>query len=160
MRVFDSSAVLALTFGEPGAELAAQLMDQHDALISSVNHAELLGKLLDRGLSADDGAAISQQLPLKLMPFTAEQAQLAAGLWPATRALVLLNGDRSDLVLDPEASTHYRVDLLVNTISSTVESAAVARGQGASLMLRGSASAVASAAVLGHFGQPKRGPAD
>ena len=99
MRVFDSSAVLALIFGEPGAELAARLMDQHDALISSVNHAEVLGKLLDRGLSADDVAAISQQLPLKVMPFTAEQAQLAAGLRPATRALGLSLGDRCCLAL-------------------------------------------------------------
>ena len=99
MRVFDSSAVLALIFGEPGAELAARLMDQHDALISSVNHAEVLGKLLDRGLSADDVAAISQQLPLKVMPFTAEQAQLAAGLRPTTRALGLSLGDRCCLAL-------------------------------------------------------------
>ena len=99
MRVFDSSAVLALICGEPGAELAARLMDQHDALISSVNQAEVLGKLLDRGLSANDVATINQQLPLKLMPFTAEQAQLAAVLRPAARALGLSLGDRCCLAL-------------------------------------------------------------
>ena len=99
MKVFDSSAVLALIFGEPGADLVARLMDQNDALISSVNQAEVLGKLLDRGLSADDVAAISQQLPLKVMPFTPEQAQLAGGLRPATRALGLSLGDRCCLAL-------------------------------------------------------------
>jgi ribonuclease VapC len=99
MKVFDSSAVLALIFDEPGADLAARLMDEHQALISSVNQAEVLGKLFDRGLSADDVTTIRQQLPLTVMPFTSDQALLAAGLRPATRALGLSLGDRCCLAL-------------------------------------------------------------
>ena len=99
MRVFDSSAVLALIFDEPGADLAARLMDEHDALISSVNQAEVLGKLFDRGLSVDDVTTISQQLPLKVMPFTPEQARMAGALRPAIRALGLSLGDRCCLAL-------------------------------------------------------------
>ena len=76
------------------------------------------------------------------------------------RLLALLNGDRSGLVLDPEARSYYLVDLLVNTMMPTLESAAVARGMGASLLVRGSASAVERATVLGHAGQLKRGQAD
>ena len=97
MKAFDSSAVLALIFNEPGADMAAQWMDADDAVISSVNQAEVLGKLHDNGLSATDMAAIAQQLPLTVMPFTAEQARLAGNLRPSTRTLSL--GDRCCLAL-------------------------------------------------------------
>ncbi len=105
--MFDSSAVLALIFDEPGAQLAAQLMGEDDALISSVNLAEVLGKLMDKGLSAADVAAIARQLPLRVMPFTAEQAQAAGALRPGTRALGLSLGGRCCLALAqqyPDAS--------------------------------------------------------
>ena len=97
MKAFDSSAVLALIFNEPGADMAAQWMDADDAVISSVNQAEVLGKLHDNGLSATDMAAIAQQLPLTVMPLTAEQARLAGNLRPSTRTLSL--GDRCCLAL-------------------------------------------------------------
>ena len=81
MRVFDSSAVLALIFGETGADLAARRMDEHDALISSVKNAEVPSKLFDGGLSFDDVAATSRQLPLKLSaPAAAHQLGQAAVL--------------------------------------------------------------------------------
>ena len=99
MKVFDSSAVLALIFNEPGADMAAQLMDADDAVMCSVNQAEVWAKLLDKGLSASDVAAITQQLPLTVMPFTADQAQVAGGLRPSTRALGLSLGDRCCLAL-------------------------------------------------------------
>ncbi len=76
------------------------------------------------------------------------------------RLLVLLNGDRSGLVLDPEARAYYLMDLLVNTMVPTLESVAVVRGLGASLLARGSITAVERATVLGHAGQLQRGQAD
>ena len=99
MKVFDSSAVLALIFNEPGADMAAQLMDADEAVISSVNHAEVWAKLLDTGLSPSDVATIAQQLPLTVMPFTADQARLAGNLRPSTGALGLSLGDRCCLAL-------------------------------------------------------------
>ena len=99
MKAFDSSAVLALIFNEPGADMAAQWMDADDAVISSVNQAEVLGKLHDNGLSATDMAAIAQQLPLTVMPFTAEQARLAGNLRPSTHTSGLSLGDRCCLAL-------------------------------------------------------------
>ena len=99
MNVFDSSAVLALVFNEPGADLATRLMDADDALISSVNQAEVLGKLHDTGMPADEAAMVWRQLPLKVVPFSAEHAQLAGRLRPGTRALGLSLGDRCCLAL-------------------------------------------------------------
>jgi PIN domain nuclease of toxin-antitoxin system len=99
MKVFDASAVLALLFDEPGAELAARWLEEDDVLISSVNQAEVLAKLLDKGLSEADISAIGQQLPLQVVPFSAEQARTAASLRPATRALGLSLGDRCCLAL-------------------------------------------------------------
>ena len=99
MNVFDSSAVLALVFNEPGTELATRLMDADDALISSVNQAEVLGKLHDTGMPAEEAALLWRQLPLKVLPFTAEHAQLAGQLRPVTRALGLSLGDCCCLAL-------------------------------------------------------------
>ena len=99
MKVFDNSAVLALIFNEPGADMAARLMGADEAVISSVNQAEVLGKLHDNGLSPSDVAAIAQQLPLTVVPFTAEQARLAGDLRPSTRALGLSQGDCCCLAL-------------------------------------------------------------
>ncbi len=99
MRVFDSSAVLAVVFNEPGAEQASRWLEEADALISSVNLAEVLAKLMDKGLSESDVDAIGLQLPLQVMPLSAEQARIAASLRPATRSLGLSLGDRCCLAL-------------------------------------------------------------
>ena len=102
MKVFDSSAVLAVLFDEPGAGQATRWMEDDDAVISSVNQAEVLAKLLDKGLSEDDVAAIGQQLPLQVVAFSAQQARTAGSLRLATRALGLSLGDRCCLALARE----------------------------------------------------------
>jgi len=102
VKVFDSSAVLAVLFNEPGAEQAIRWLENDDAVISSVNQAEVLAKLLDTGLSEADVAAIGQQLPLQVLPFSAQQARIAGNLRPATRALGLSLGDRCCLALARE----------------------------------------------------------
>ena len=76
------------------------------------------------------------------------------------RQMALLNGDRSGLVLDPEPRSYYLMDLLVNAVVPTVESTALARGQGASLMARGIATPTERATVLGNVGQISRGLLD
>jgi len=102
VKVFDSSAVLAVLFDEPGAEQAIRWLEDDEAVISSVNQAEVLAKLLDTGLSEADVAAIGQQLPLQVLPFSAQQARIAGNLRPATRALGLSLGDRCCLALARE----------------------------------------------------------
>ena len=51
MKVFDASAALALLFNEPGADKAQKLIEDGDAVISSVNLAEVTARLRERGLT-------------------------------------------------------------------------------------------------------------
>ena len=80
MKVFDASAVLAILFDEPGAEQARRWLEEDDALISSVNQTEVLSKLLDRGLTTDEMATVAEELPLKVVALTQQQAHQAAPL--------------------------------------------------------------------------------
>lgn len=103
MNVFDSSAVLAVIFQEPGAEVASKLMDRENSLISSVNLAEVVGRLLDEGLSMVEVSNICDQLPLAVVPLSRDHATAAGQLKPATRTRGLSLGDRCCLAL---ASQH------------------------------------------------------
>jgi len=94
VRVFDASAVLAVLLEEPGAASAAKLMEEGDALICSVNYAEVIGKLLERGVSEADAHTAWHNLPIEVVPFDAPPALGAARLRPITRHLGLSLGDR------------------------------------------------------------------
>ncbi len=102
MNVFDSSAVLAVIFQEPGADVATKLMNQENALISSVNLAEVVGRLLDEGLSMVEVSNICDQLPLAVVPLSRDHATAAGQLKPATRTRGLSLGDRCCLALAGE----------------------------------------------------------
>ena len=54
--VIDSSSVLAFAFGEPGAEVVVGIAadDDNHLLISSVNMAEVLVKMIDKGIPRHD----------------------------------------------------------------------------------------------------------
>lgn len=99
MKVFDASAALAVAFAEPGAAKAERLMADGDAVISSVNQAEVLTRLLERGLSEAEATVVCASLRLAVLPFTAGQAVLSGKLRLATRALGLSLGDRCCLAL-------------------------------------------------------------
>ena len=99
MKVFDSSAVLAVLFEEPGAELSARWMDEGPALISCVNQVEVISRLIDQGATAAHAAATFATLPLQVREFTREHAHLAAALRAPTRTLGLSLGDRCCLAL-------------------------------------------------------------
>ena len=96
--VLDASALLAILNQEPGAEiLTPEILSA--AVISTVNLAEVHGKLVDRGLSSEDAweAAVS---PIReAVPFTVEHARLAGDLAAQTRPLGLSLGDRACLAL-------------------------------------------------------------
>jgi len=102
--VLDSSAVLAVLNGEAGAEkLSAELLST--AVCSTVNLAEVHGKLVSRGLSENE-AWMATVCPIdSAMDFTAEQARIAGRLISETRGLGLSLGDRACLAL----GIHLRV---------------------------------------------------
>ena len=100
LTVLDASAVLALLFEEPGAEIVrAQL---RTGVIGAANLAEVLAKLSDHGLPAPEAARAVAILGLEVAPMTEGQAQRSAELRPATRTAGLSLGDRACLALAME----------------------------------------------------------
>jgi ribonuclease VapC len=96
--VLDASALLALLNQEPGSEkLTPELLSV--AAISTVNLAEVHGKLVSRGLSARDAWEAALSPIREAVPFTSEHARLAGDLVAQTRPLGLSLGDRACLAL-------------------------------------------------------------
>src|ERR1700746_3429946 len=96
--VLDAPALLAILNQEPGAErMTPELLSA--AATSTVNLAEVHGKLVGRGLNADEawGATLS---PIReAVAFTSEHARRTGDLAVQTRALGLSLGDRASLPL-------------------------------------------------------------
>ena len=96
--VLDASALLAVLNAEAGADkLTPQLLNS--ATSSTVNLAEVQGKLVGRGLSPRDAWEATISPIREAIPFTAEHARTAASLIAQTRALGLSLGDRACLAL-------------------------------------------------------------
>jgi PIN domain nuclease of toxin-antitoxin system len=95
--VLDSSAVLALLLAEPGADRVKAALP--GALLSTVNLAEVVTKLCERGMPADDARAAVEAIGVELVAFDVEQACAAGDLRNATRAAGLSLGDRACLAL-------------------------------------------------------------
>ena len=96
--VLDASALLAVLNREPGADkLTPQLLSA--AVSSTVNLAEVQGKLVSRGIKPDEAWDASISPIRESLSFTAEQAKIAGSLIAQTRAFGLSLGDRACLAL-------------------------------------------------------------
>ena len=96
--VLDASAVMTVLNREPGADkLTPQILST--ALTSTVNLAEVHGKLINRGFSPDDAWAAANGPIHEAVAFTAEHAKTAGDLVIQTRTLGLSLGDRACLAL-------------------------------------------------------------
>jgi ribonuclease VapC len=96
--VLDASALLAILNQEVGAEtLTPEILS--GAAISTVNLAEVHGKLVGRGLRPDDAWEATLGPIREAVPFTAEHARLVGDLVAQTRPLGLSLGDRACLAL-------------------------------------------------------------
>ena len=96
--VLDASALMAVLNSEPGAEkLTPQIMST--AATSTVNLAEVHGKLVQRGFTPDDAWTAANAAIHEAVAFTVEQAKTAGDLVLQTRALGLSLGDRACLAL-------------------------------------------------------------
>jgi len=123
--VLDASAILAVIYGEHGAEkLTPELLA--NSLVSAVNLAEVHSKLVARGWDIvqawDDSTGVMGQI----LPFTTEQARTAGSLVLTTRSLGLSLGDRACLALALEHKApvytaerswkNLKLDLRINLI--------------------------------------------
>jgi ribonuclease VapC len=74
--VLDASAMLALMQDEPGAEKVRDL--QPHAVVDAVNVAEVLAKLVNRGMPAAEAQAAYDALHLETIPFEPAMAAISA----------------------------------------------------------------------------------
>lgn len=93
--VLDASAILALLYGEPGAKVVETALAR-DAVISTVNLAEVVGRLSVRGWQA---AEIDKALSLRcrVVEFDAGMARCAGDLAATGQRHGLSLGDRACL---------------------------------------------------------------
>ena len=95
--VLDASALLAYLQNEPGSEVVKAVL--LESAISSVNWAEVVQKSIAAGVDVTGLREDVQALGLTILPFTPEEAEIAARLWPKTRSHGLSLGDRACLSL-------------------------------------------------------------
>jgi ribonuclease VapC len=95
--VLDASAVLAVILAETGADAVIPRLP--GAFLSCVNLAEVATRALDLGKPLEDTVREIGRLPLRVVPYDAEQAHITASLRPASKPLGLSLGDRACLAL-------------------------------------------------------------
>ena len=96
--VLDASALLAVLNREPGADkLTPEILST--ATSSTVNLAEVQGKLVSLGLAPVDAWEATLSPIREATAFTVEHAEAAGNLITKTRALGLSLGDRACLAL-------------------------------------------------------------
>lgn len=97
MSVLDASAVLALIRGETGADAVEASLP--GSTMSSVNLAEVVGKVVDLGR---DGGAVRPLLTaagVEIVPFTAWDAEAAGAMRADRLSRALSLGDKCCLAL-------------------------------------------------------------
>ncbi len=95
--VLDASAILAVLEREPGAEAIS--LHLGSTVVSTVNLAEVQGKLMSRGVPSDVAWEGAISLASETVDFNSEQAYLAGTLLPQTHHLGLSLGARACLAL-------------------------------------------------------------
>lgn len=96
--VLDASAVLAYLFDEPGAERFVRSLGEKPVM-SAVNWSEVSQKCAAHRVAIASARAAADAAGLQVVDLTADRAERAAELWPATRALGLSLADRACLAL-------------------------------------------------------------
>ena len=95
--VLDASAILAVLFREPGAEVVEAHYEE--GLVSSVNLSEVAAKLSDCGMTSVEARDLLSGLGLEVRAFDEALAYSAGALREATRSRGLSLGDRACLAL-------------------------------------------------------------
>jgi ribonuclease VapC len=107
--VLDSSAVLAMLWNETGAETVSDQLQ--GAMISAVNMAEVITKMLDGRFTEDETKFAINQMHLEVVPFDDNQAFACGKLREPTRHKGFSLGDRACLALAiQESATIYTTD--------------------------------------------------
>jgi PIN domain nuclease of toxin-antitoxin system len=120
LAVLDSSAILAVFFSEPGAEIVNPIL--LGALVSAVNLAEVHTRMLESGARAPQSWNWITNLPCEVCFFTDDHARAAAELRPITRPFGLSLADRACLALAIERkATVYTADRVWKSLSLGIQ---------------------------------------
>ena len=95
--VLDLSAILAILNNEPGADAVEEMLD--DALVSTVNYAEVVAKLVERGGTSAQAQSVLRSIALTTSNFDILLAQRTGALRAETEKRGLSLGDRACLAL-------------------------------------------------------------
>jgi ribonuclease VapC len=95
--VLDASAILAVLRAESGAEQVEMLLS--DSLVSVVNEAEVISKLIWRGDSPERALQIVETLPYQVVDLDKRLARRAGAMWELTKRQGLSLADRCCLAL-------------------------------------------------------------
>ena len=95
--VLDSSAVLAVLNAEPGADVVIATLD--DALLSTVNYAEVVTKIVERGGTYKEAEPALQLITATVVDFDIALAQRTGALRAETLKRGLSLGDCACLSL-------------------------------------------------------------
>lgn len=97
MRVLDSSVIIAVLRDE--ANIETLLPHFSDAVMSALNHSEVLQKFAQLGGPVDLAEALIGGLAVQVVPFDHELSIAAAALWEHTRPHGLSLADRACLAV-------------------------------------------------------------
>ncbi|MGC1467364.1 MAG: type II toxin-antitoxin system VapC family toxin [Pseudolabrys sp.] len=95
--VLDASAILALINAEPGADRVGELLEQ--AIVSAVNHAEVMTKLIERGMDGALAKSTILKIGLEIVDYGIDLADRTGELRRHTQHLGLSLADRACLAL-------------------------------------------------------------
>ena len=90
--LLDASALLAYLQAEPGKEIVEPSLPK--SLISSVNYAEAVSVLINKGVEAQIAVDMADGVGLRIAPLTAEEARLAGALRGRTSRFNISLADR------------------------------------------------------------------
>ena len=96
--VLDASALLALVLQETGEAFVARVVEE-GAVISPVNYAEVVSRLIDSGMGEATVRAALQSVKVRIAEFSSPDAWRAGLLRRETRHLGLSLGERACLAL-------------------------------------------------------------
>ena len=94
--VLDASALLALVFKEPGADVVVEAL-KAGTQMSAVNAAEVASCLHREGRTASNISILFEELPISILPFDLNSAMVCGRYRPDTDHLGLGLGDRACL---------------------------------------------------------------
>jgi PIN domain nuclease of toxin-antitoxin system len=95
--VYDSSALLAIILGEPGADIANANIA--NAMVSSVNLAEIFSRAEDKGIPVDKTEQFLVGKGVQFVDFDAKLARTVGTLRAKSRSRGLSIGDRACIAL-------------------------------------------------------------